>query len=366
MTQKEPGLEVERLISLESMEGISYVETSEPTPRWSRIPGGTVLYAVYPGLLVAVTIALAATWLSQKYNAPVMLFGLLIGMAFHFLHEDGRCVAGIEFASRSVLRTGVALLGARFTAAQIVSLGIIPVLTVIVGVVTTIAIGILVARWLSLTRLFGALSGGAVAICGASAALAIASVLPRHKDIERDTILTVVAVTTLSTLAMIFYPGLVGALHLDHVHAGVFLGGTIHDVAQVVGAGYMISPQTGDIATYVKLLRVAMLLPVVSILSWMTFRSTPAGALRKPQIVPMFLLGFAALVVIGSVGLVPPALASLATTVSSWCLVTGIAALGMKTSFKDLVLVGWRPVGLMVLETAWIAALVLAAVEFML
>jgi uncharacterized integral membrane protein (TIGR00698 family) len=324
------------------------------------------LYAVYPGVLVAVTIALAATWLSQKYNAPVMLFGLLIGMAFHFLHEDGRCVAGIEFASRSVLRTGVALLGARFTAAQIVSLGIVPVLTVIVGVATTITIGILVARWLSLTRLFGALSGGAVAICGASAALAIASVLPRHKDIERDTILTVVAVTTLSTLAMIFYPGLVGALRLDHVHAGVFLGGTIHDVAQVVGAGYMISPQTGDIATYVKLLRVAMLLPVVSIISWMTFRRTPAGASRKPQIVPMFLLGFATLVVIGSVGLVPPALASLATTVSSWCLVTGIAALGMKTSFKDLILVGWRPVGLMVVETAWIAALVLVVVEFML
>jgi uncharacterized integral membrane protein (TIGR00698 family) len=353
-------------MSLESMEGISYVETSEPTPRWRRIPGGTVLHAVYPGLLVAVTIALASTWLSQKYHAPVMLFGLLIGMSFHFLHDEGRCVAGIEFASRSVLRTGVALLGARVTASQIVSLGVVPVLTVIVGVTTTITIGILVARWLNLTRIFGALSGGAVAICGASAALAIASVLPRHKDIERDTILTVVAVTTLSTLTMIFYPGLVSALHLDHVHAGVFLGGTIHDVAQVVGAGYMISPQTGDIATYVKLLRVAMLLPVVSIFGWVTFRSTPAGASRKLQIIPVFLLGFAALVVIDSIGLIPPTLANLATNVSSWCLVTGIAALGMKTSFKDLILVGWRPVGLMVVETAWIAVLVLAAVEFLL
>ena len=366
LTDKDPRLEVERLASLESMEGISYVDASAPPRRWSRVPGAAVLHAVYPGLLVAFTIALAATWLSQKYNAPVMLFALLIGMAFHFLHEDGRCVAGIEFASRSVLRTGVALLGARVTVAQIVSLGIVPVLTVIVGVATTIAIGILVARRLNLTRLFGALSGGAVAICGASAALAIASVLPRHKDIERDTILAVVAVTTLSTLAMIIYPGLVGALHLDHIHAGVFLGGTIHDVAQVVGAGYMISPETGDIATYVKLLRVAMLLPVVSIVGWMNFRRTSAGARRKRQIIPIFLLGFAALVVIDSVGLLPPALASLGTTISSWCLVTAIAALGMKTSFKDLIVVGWRPVALMVVETAWIAVLVLVAVEFML
>jgi uncharacterized integral membrane protein (TIGR00698 family) len=258
------------------------------------------------------------------------------------------------------------LLGARVTIAQIVSLGIVPVLTVIVGVATTIAIGILVARRLNLTRLFGALSGGAVAICGASAALAIASVLPRHKDIERDTILTVVAVTTLSTLAMIIYPGLVGVLYLDHAHAGVFLGGTIHDVAQVVGAGYMISPETGDIATYVKLLRVAMLLPVVTIVGWMNFRGTTPGTSRKRQIIPLFLLGFAVLVVINSVGLLSPALAGLVTTVSSSCLVTAIAALGMKTSFKDLIVVGWRPVGLMVVETAWIAVLVLAAVEFML
>jgi len=366
LRHKAPGFEVERLASLESMEGISYVAESEPTRHWTRVPGGAVLHAVYPGLLVAVTIALAATWLSQKYNAPVMLFALLIGMAFHFLHEDGRCVVGIEFASRSVLRIGVALLGARVTVAQVVSLGIVPVLTVIVGVATTIAIGMLVARWLNLTRLFGALSGGAVAICGASAALAIASVLPRHKDIERDTILAVVAVTTLSTLAMIIYPGLVGLLHLDHVHAGVFLGGTSHDVAQVVGAGYMISPETGDIATYVKLLRVAMLLPVVSIVGWVTSRGTFNSASRKRQIIPMFLLGFAALVVIDSIGLLTPPLANLATTVSSACLVTAIAALGMKTSFKDLIIVGWRPVGLMVVETAWIALLVLVAIEFML
>jgi uncharacterized membrane protein YadS len=164
---------------------------------------------------------------------------------------------------------------------------------------------------------------------------------------------------------MIIYPGLVGVLHLDHVHAGVFLGGTIHDVAQVVGAGYMISPETGDIATYVKLLRVAMLLPVVSIVGWVAFRGMPAGASRKRQIVPVFLLGFAALVVINSVGFLPPAALSLATTISSWCLVTAIAALGMKTSFKDLIVVGWRPVGLMVVETAWIAVLVLVSVEFM-
>jgi uncharacterized integral membrane protein (TIGR00698 family) len=359
------GTKLDRLSSLDSMEGIIHASSGAPPSRFQKLPGGALIYAVYPGFLVALTIALASSWLSQHYGAPVMLFGLLFGMAFHFLHEDGRCVAGIEFSARTILRIGVALLGARITAAQIASLGPIPVLTVVVGVATTILVGMLLADRLKLGRVFGVLSGGAVAICGASAALAIASVLPRHKDSERDTILTVVAVTSLSTLAMIFYPIVVTSLGMDHARAGIFLGGTIHDVAQVVGAGFMISPETGDIATYVKLLRVAMLVPVVSLIAWIVARRTMEGHVRKGAILPLFLVGFIALVVVNSVGWLPKFVIDASTDVSRWCLVTAIAALGMKTSFKDLIAVGWRPVGLMLAETAWIALVVLVAVEFL-
>ncbi|HMA50173.1 MAG TPA: putative sulfate exporter family transporter, partial [Magnetospirillaceae bacterium] len=189
-----------------------------------------------------------------------------------------------------------------------------------------------------------------------------ASVLPKHEKSERDTILTVVTVTALSTLAMIFYPILVKFLGFDDVHAGVFLGGTIHDVAQVIGAGLTISPEAGDVATYVKLLRVAMLLPVVSIIA-----STAAqgeGKAKGPK-VPTFLIGFAVLVAINSTGVLPGFVVTAVSQVSTWCLVTAIAALGMKTSFKSLVVVGWRPVGLMVIETAWILVLVLLSVRYL-
>jgi uncharacterized membrane protein YadS len=131
-------------------------------------------------------------------------------------------------------------------------------------------------------------------------------------------------------------------------------------VAQVVGAGYTISPQTGDIATYVKLLRVAMLLPVVFTIAFTYGRGSGQAGPRPP--VPMFLLGFAALVAINSLGWLPKIAQDGAKTVSNWCLVSAIAALGMKTSFKALFAVGWRPVALMVGETAWICALVLGAV----
>jgi uncharacterized integral membrane protein (TIGR00698 family) len=285
----------------------------------------------------------------------------LIGMAFHFLHEGGRCVAGIEFASRTVLRVGVALLGARITFDQIASLGAGPVVMVIVGVATTVLVGVVLAKALNLGRTFGVLSGGAVAICGVAAALAIASVLPRTRETERDTILTAVSVTALSTLAMIVYPIGVGALGLDNQHAGVFLGGTIHDVAQVVGAGYIVSQETGDVATYVKMLRVAMLLPVVLVISFILARAT-GGERGKATLLPTFLIGFAALVAVNSSGLIPKPVLDAIGDLSRWCLVTAIAALGMKTSFKDLFAVGWRPVGLMVVETLWIAMLVLVAV----
>jgi uncharacterized integral membrane protein (TIGR00698 family) len=346
--------------SYAGMEGVAH--PAAPPPVASRFQRWTVtLRRVYPGLAAAGTVALAATWLAQHYTAPVMLFALLIGMAFHFLHEEGRCIAGIEVSSKSVLRVGVALLGARITVGQMAGLGLAPIVTVIAGVASTIAFGALTARALGLKRSFGVLSGGAVGICGASAALAIASVLPRHPQAERDTVLAVVVVTALSTLAMILYPLFAVTLGLSHAQAGVFLGGTIHDVAQVVGAGYSISPQTGDIATYVKLLRVTMLLPVVFAIALVAHRGAKATTRPTPP-VPLFLLGFAGLVALNSLGWLPKAAADGAAVVSRWCLVTAIAALGMKTSFKAMATVGWRPVALMIAETAWIAALVLAAI----
>ena len=346
--------------SYDAMEGLSFEHAAPPAEAhdsWRHF-----LWRVYPGLLTAATIALAATWLAQHYGSPVMLFALLFGMTFHFLHEEGRSVAGVEFSSKTVLRLGVALLGARITLGQIMELGATPIATVTAGLLTTIALGALLARLLGLSRSFGVLSGGAVGICGASAALAIASVLPRAPQSERDTILTVVTVTLLSTLAMILYPLLATALGFDHVEAGVFLGGTIHDVAQVVGAGYSISQRTGDIATYVKLLRVAMLVPVVFAIAFAVGRSGAASGAKAP--IPYFLLGFAALVAINSFGLLPKLALETINDVSRWCLVTAIAALGMKTSFKDLAAVGWKPIALMIVETLWIAGLTIAVVKF--
>jgi uncharacterized integral membrane protein (TIGR00698 family) len=310
-----------------------------------------------PGLITAVVIALAATFVSEHYGGPQFLYALFFGISFNFLADDARTRPGIELAARTVLRAGVALLGARITLEQIAALGGTAVLLIMVAVLLTIAFGAWLARAMKQSTADGLLTGGAVAICGASAALAIAAVLPRTERSSQFTLLTVVGVTLLSTVAMIAYPLIARVAGFDAGAAGIFLGGTIHDVAQVVGAGYIISPEAGANATYVKLLRVAMLLPVVLALSY-AFRAS-SGTVKGTPLVPWFLAVFAALAGASSAGWLPPTAVSTLSDVSRACLVTAIAALGVKTSFQEFASLGWRPVALLVGETLFLGALVL-------
>ena len=144
--------------------------------------------------------------MSLHYGAAVMLFALLLGMAMNFLSGEGPCAAGIEFTARHVLRIGVALLGLRITLGQVAELGWQPLALVVLTVALTIGVSMAVARLMGFQSLFGLLSGGATAICGASAALALAAALPNHPLKERATLFTVVGVSALSTFAMIVSP----------------------------------------------------------------------------------------------------------------------------------------------------------------
>jgi len=314
-----------------------------------------------PGILASLTIAMAAGFLSDHYGGPVMLFALLLGMAFNFLSEEGRCADGIRVSSSNILRIGVALLGARISIDQVMALGWYPVALVLGSIVSTILAGLVLAKLLHLDKYLGLLTSGAVAICGASAAMAISSALPKHEGLERNTIFTVVGVTTLSTLAMIIYPLVITTVGLDHTQVGIFLGATIHDVAQVVGAGYMVSEKTGDVATLTKLLRVAMLIPLVlSLVVSARLRHADDGA-HAP--LPWFLFGFVAVFAICNFSLLPAALIARLIDISRWSLVTAIAALGMKTSLGKLAAIGHKAIILIVGETLFLAILVLTEMK---
>lgn len=316
-----------------------------------------------PGVLVCLVIALAATFISEHYGGPQLLYALLIGLAFHFLSRDPQAAPGINFCGRTVLRVGVALLGARITFAQVAALGVQTAVLLVLAVLLTILLGVLLARWLGSTREQGLLTGGAVAICGASAALAISSVLPQTRENERFTLLAVVGVTVLSTTAMVVYPFTLNLIGLVPVQAGIVLGGSIHDVAQVVAAGMMLGPQAGDVATLVKLFRVMLLMPVVLVIA-VLYRHHPAVKTPDTEVplVPGFLLAFVVLVMLSSVGTINPAVAQEAGDASRWMLVTAIAAAGVKTSFEDLLKLGWKPVAMLLGETVFIVSFVVLGV----
>jgi uncharacterized integral membrane protein (TIGR00698 family) len=231
-------------------------------------------------------------------------------------------------------------------------------LTVIGLIALTIGSGFVCARLFNRGWRFAILTGGSVAICGASAALAIASVIPHNDKTERNLLFTVVSVTTLSTIAMIAYPIIFSVGGLSEDQTGFLIGATIHDVAQVVGAGYSVSTEAGDLATIVKLLRVAML-PVVLIVIVLSIAGAKAG---KGKVgIPMFVVGFAALTTANSTGLVPAPVVSTAVSLSSWFLLIAISALGVKTNLKAILSLGWRHVAVIVVESIFLLVVALAA-----
>jgi len=302
------------------------------------------LRSAAPGLTLAVVLAMAATFVATSYGGPAMLFALLFGMAFNFLAKDAKCLPGINLASKTILRVGVALLGVRLTMGDLTALGLPTVALVVGGVAITILVGAGIGRLLNLSPSLSILSAGAVAICGASAALAISAVLPRTENRERNTVLVVVGVTAFSTLAMIFYPPLAHYLGLNETMAGIFFGATIHDVAQVIGAGYAVSDTAGETAAIVKLMRVACLVPVVFLIG-LGFRNASAATAEgaSTPLLPMFLVGFVLLVIINSLGFIPQAVGSELSDASRWCLITAVAALGVKTNLGEIFSVGPKP-----------------------
>ena len=316
---------------------------------------------VGPGILASVLIAVAAGLAATMTAGPIMLFALVFGLALNFLGKIDRCKAGIRFTSSFVLRIGVALLGLKITIGEVASLGWPPIILVLAAISLTIIASTIAAKWMGFDPRFGVLSGGATAICGASAAMALSAALPDHPKKEQATLYTVMGVSILSTVAMLAYPAITRVLGFDNVHAGIFFGATIHDVAQVVGAGFAVSPETGNVATIVKLARVVMLLPVILSVGLLT-RSAVAEGAKRPPLVPWFAALFAAFVVINSIVPVPALIRTGGSELSRFCLVAAIAALGVKTRLRDIAAVGWRPAVLMVLETIFVAAIALIAI----
>jgi uncharacterized integral membrane protein (TIGR00698 family) len=233
-----------------------------------------------PGILVTAIAALAAAWLADHYAAPLVLMGLLIGLALSFVSQDRRTHAGLDLMSQTALRVGIVLVGARITAQQLVELGPLPFALLVLIMLAVILVTVATARLFAQDRHAALLAGGATAICGASAALALYSLIGDKRVDQARFTLTLVGITVASALAMTLYPVLAAQLGLSDAQAGFLIGASIHDVAQAIGGGFSFSPAAGEVATIVKLTRVALLAPMLMLVALWLGRAAKAAGRR--------------------------------------------------------------------------------------
>ncbi len=342
-------------------------------PEATASPGAPRPAAWLPGLALAVAVALAAMalepWLRRTFGAslPGMVLALVIGILLNPIARNPVFKAGFDLAVKRLLRYAIALLGLRIALSDIAGLGWPAALLAILAMAATVAGAMMLARLLGLGRGYGALAGAACAVCGASATLATATVVPDYREKAADIAFTVVMANALSTVVMLAYPPLALALGLDIRETGLFLGLTIHDMAQVVGAGYAVSEPVGNNAVIVKLFRVFLLLPVVLGIGWVLARQEGGDGGSKARVpLPGFALVFLLLVVVNSV-LPGTALAAtyasvkgVLSSLSGWLMMIAIAALGLGTSAGAVLATGWRHLAVFLGATLIILALALA------
>ncbi len=329
------------------------------------------LFSYVPGLALVSVAALAALWLSEHYGPPAVLMGLLIGFALNFTNADKRLSAGLDLSSQTLLRIGIVLIGVRISFAEISALGFAPFVALIGIMAGVILTGIVAAKMLKLDILFGLLAGGATAICGASAALALWSIIGEKRISQERFTIVLLGTTIASACAMTFYPALAGLLALTDVQAGFLTGASIHDVAQAIAGGFSVSEPAGEVATVVKLSRVTLLVPVLIIVSLSLQKFMPAdvdGPQRKfslKQGLPWFIVGFISLVALGSVVTLPEIVVATGAKTASVLLLFAVIAAAIKSNLTGILSHGLRCFGPVIMTTLVACILSLLAVQLL-
>ncbi len=301
-----------------------------------------------PGLLLCAILASAGFWVADlpwvkhTLHLSALLLVILLGMAWKsLLPQPSAVLPGIRMAQRPILRWAVAGLGFRLSVGELWTIGGPALIVVVVSTVATLFFGWWVARRLGVPEKLGILLGVGTSICGASAVVAADSVLQGER---RDSGLALGVITLLGTVGIVAYPVLARALAMPEFVYGVWAGASLHEMAQVVAAGFGVSDEAARVATVVKLARIALLAPMVLYLGWsLRHRHLEAGK-AKVAPVPWFLVLFVIFAGINSLGIIPARWLDLVRRGDLWLLCVGMAGVGLQTGFSDLRDAGLRPI----------------------
>ncbi|PPF56206.1 putative sulfate exporter family transporter [Rathayibacter sp. AY1C2] len=318
-----------------------------------------------PGVAACAVAAVIAALLHAAVPAvPMLTAAVALGILVAQLPAarpllSGALAPGLKFSSRSLMRTGIVLLGLKLSLIDIAALGWGAILVVVGIVLATFGLTWALGRALRLPGQEPLLLAAGFSICGASAIGAMAGAT-RAKEQEQAT--PVALVTLCGTLAIAVLPALQQPLGLSDVQFGHWVGASVHDVGQVVATAQVAGASALAVAVVVKLTRVVMLAPMVAVAAAVTRRGGGTGGTR-PAIVPLFVVGFLAAVLLRTLLPLPEGLLAAADTAQTWLLAAALFALGSAVRVRALVTTGWRALLVALVSWAAIAAMGLAAVQ---
>lgn len=288
------------------------------------------------GILLIIVTGSTAWWLAGYVptlgNVTLaILLGVLVG---NLLPETPTVELGAKFAEKQLLPLAIALVGVELMLDSLIALGPLAAVVILVSMSTALLVSVKLGEWLGFSRSFSLLIGAGNGICGSSA---VASTSLAIGADESDTGISIGVINLLGTVGIFVLPPLVGALALTHLQSGLLIGGTLQAVGQAVAAGFAVGPETGQIATVVKMGRVLMLGPVVVMIGyWMQSQNKALTGARPRVQVPRFIIGFFIMSVIASLHLLPPAVIAVVATVGKYLLVLAMAGIGMRIRLRTL------------------------------
>ena len=337
---------------------------------------GRATPAWLPGMAVAGVAALAAFLVHLAVPAvPLLTAAVALGMIVAQIPAlrsllDGPLKPGLSLSARRLLRIGIVLLGLKLSLVDIAGLGVVTIVAIVLVVVLTFGVTLLLGRMVGLPGRQPLLIAAGFSICGASAVGAMSAVT-RAKDSESAT--PIALVTLCGTLAIVLLPLARIPLGFDASEFGTWVGLSVHDVGQVVATAQIAGPVALSAAVVVKLTRVLTLAPMVAIVGAVERRRTPLssdsavsavgeGTSKRPPIVPLFVLGFLAAVIVRSVVPLPDGVLEVADVLQTALLATALFALGTGIRFAELARTGWKALIVGLGSWVFIAALSVVAV----
>jgi uncharacterized integral membrane protein (TIGR00698 family) len=291
---------------------------------------------------------------------PIMI-AILIGMAVHNVVRTPKAAKdGIRVSMRTLLRLAIMLLGLQLTVTEMAAVGRTGILIIVLSLSATFLFTMWLGRLLEVNSKLAQLIGAGTSICGAAAVIATNTVT-RARD--EDVAYAIACVTVFGSLWMFLYPLFEQLLFLTPEGYGLWAGASIHEIAQVVAAGFQNGPQSGNFATIAKLTRVLLLAPIVFTLAFFRTRDENGAAPRAS--LPWFVLGFVVLVIVNSAIPLAPATKSAAASITSFLLAMALAGMGLETDLSRLKAKGSAPMLLGAGSAVFISMFSLALIELL-